>query len=424
MYTFTLCQVRHNVSISVGVSVTISNAIFSCRMYESNDSGHTIQRHDAPTNATNTSWTMEAKHFPDHICGISLSRQSASLHIVLIRPFPWPLEQPGETYKVNRFISPGRSSLRSNTLCLCNLMPSDSRNLEQLDTPLDWCNTDPSPTYTMSRRVTQTSNTISPEISTRVDMDTILATVDPEIEATQTNFTFEKASIPEDEVPLCVTQFPQAANKSSLPAEVVIGLMNEIPRWVRGSVINFAAYSGGYPKAEDAVYAAQQLNRAALFWNSKRVGVTFRWASFTQSTIDMNTSPLIISTGQKRLRRRLRPRLRPRRQPRPNRTRLLPQQHRPQRHARLPDRFPTDSSTAPVALLPARAGPRARPATRVRAGCRSGRLPVRASRSVVGDELPQRAADDHAERCGLHDCALLAAGREDWDDSAGVVCSG
>lgn len=159
-------------------------------------------------------------------------------------------------------------------------MSSSSPNLEQLDTPLDWCCTDPITTSTMPRKVTQTNNTISPEISARADMHTILATVDPEIDATQTNFTFEKASIPDDEVPLCVTQFPQAANKSSLPAEVVLGLLNEIPRWVRGSVINFAAYSGGYPKPEDAVYAAQQLNRAALFWNSKRVGVTFRWVSF------------------------------------------------------------------------------------------------------------------------------------------------
>ena len=126
---------------------------------------------------------------------------------------------------------------------------------------------------------TQTSSTISPEIAASPGMAAVLATVDPEIDATQLDFTYQQVSIPDGEVPLCVSQFPLAANLSTLPAEVVIGLLKEIPRWVRGSVINFAAYSEGYPKREDAVYAAQQLNRAALFWNSKRVGVTFKWVS-------------------------------------------------------------------------------------------------------------------------------------------------
>ena len=82
----------------------------------------------------------------------------------------------------------------------------------------------------MPRRVTQTNTTIGPEISAKADMDSVVATVDPVIDASQLNHTFEQASIPGDEVPLCVTQFSQAANKSSLPAEVVLGLLNEIPR--------------------------------------------------------------------------------------------------------------------------------------------------------------------------------------------------
>lgn len=158
-------------------------------------------------------------------------------------------------------------------------MPLSPSILERLDTPLDWCCTDPNPTSTMARSVTQTSNTISPEIAASPGMASVLATVDPEIDASQLNFTYQQASIPDEEVPSCVSQFPRSANLSTLSAEAVIGMLKEIPRWVRGSVINFAAYSEGYPKPEDAVYAAQQLNRAALFWNSKRVGVTFKWVS-------------------------------------------------------------------------------------------------------------------------------------------------
>lgn len=131
----------------------------------------------------------------------------------------------------------------------------------------------------MARSVTQTSNTISPEIAADPAMAKILATVDPETDTSAPDFTYTKATIPDEEVPSCVSQFPLAANLSTLSAEIVIGLLKEIPRWVRGSVINFAAYSEGYPTAGDAVYAAQQLNRAALFWNSKNVGVTFKWVS-------------------------------------------------------------------------------------------------------------------------------------------------
>ena len=133
----------------------------------------------------------------------------------------------------------------------------------------------------MAHSVIQTSNTISPDFAAIPGMSDILATVNPEIEESQLDYTFEKATIPEIEVPSCVSQFPQAANKS---AEVILGTLREIPRWVRGSVINFAAYSVGYPNPGDAVYAAQQLNRAALYWNSKRVGVTFKWASIMQSS--------------------------------------------------------------------------------------------------------------------------------------------
>jgi hypothetical protein len=90
----------------------------------------------------------------------------------------------------------------------------------------------------MAHSVTQISNTVSPEIAASPGMSDILATVDPEIEASQLDYTFETATIENEEVPLCMSQSPQAANK---PDELVLGLLTEIPRWVRGSVINFAA---------------------------------------------------------------------------------------------------------------------------------------------------------------------------------------
>lgn len=80
----------------------------------------------------------------------------------------------------------------------------------------------------------------------------------------------------------CQTQppLPTVLTKVDPKAGVLdayVGLFGTIPRWVKGSVINFAAYAGGYPAAGDAVFAAQQLNKAALYWNSLDVGVTFKW---------------------------------------------------------------------------------------------------------------------------------------------------
>lgn len=175
-------------------------------------------------------------------------------------------------------------------------MTSSSSDPDRLDISLDWCCTDHTPTSTMAHSVTQVSNTVSPEIAASPGMSDIYATVDPVIEASQLDYTFEKATIPASEVPSCMSQSPQAANK---PAAAVIGLLKEIPRWVRGSVVNFAAYTEGYPNRDDAVYAAQQLNRAALYWNSKRVGVTFRWVGFMQSTTD-KTYPHLTKSDRSR----------------------------------------------------------------------------------------------------------------------------
>jgi len=397
----------------------------------------TLERLDHCWRVGNTSWTKEEGFFhvtsgngstllTTHACYQSMPTVGIAPHCIN-QAVPSAARLIRKLYKLNQFFPSSPSKTPAATTSIFhNLMSQSSSNFEQFDTPLNWCCTDHTPTSTMAHSVTQTSNTISPEIAARPGMATVLATVDPEIDAIQLNFTYQQASLPDEDVPSCVSQFPLAANLSTLPAEIVIGLLKEIPRWVRGSVINFAAYSEGYPKPEDAVYAAQQLNRAALFWNSKRVGVTFKWvrSNGNQPQTGISQQSLINLPGQKSRRRRLRPRLRHRRQPRPNRPRVLPQRHRPQRHASLPDRIPRESPPTPVAVLPARAGARVGPAARVCARRRGEWFPIRASRSAVGDELPQRAADDYAERCGLHDCAVPDSGREDWDDSLKVVRSG
>jgi hypothetical protein len=71
----------------------------------------------------------------------------------------------------------------------------------------------------MARSVTQTKNTVSPGIAARPGIDTILTIVDPEIDTSQLNFTYQQASIPDEEVSSCVSQFPLAANMSTLSAE-------------------------------------------------------------------------------------------------------------------------------------------------------------------------------------------------------------
>jgi len=80
----------------------------------------------------------------------------------------------------------------------------------------------------------------------------------------------------------CQTQSPLPTVLTKVDPETgvldaYVGLFGNIPRWVKGSVINFAAYANGYPGDGDAVFAAQQLNKAALYWNSLNVGVNFKW---------------------------------------------------------------------------------------------------------------------------------------------------
>ncbi|CAI6089045.1 hypothetical protein V2G26_002522 [Clonostachys chloroleuca] len=62
-------------------------------------------------------------------------------------------------------------------------------------------------------------------------------------------------------------------------ASILVGMLNEIPRWKYGSVVNFATYANGYPNPDDAKYAAVSLWEAAEQWNSYNLGVTFKWVN-------------------------------------------------------------------------------------------------------------------------------------------------
>lgn len=80
-----------------------------------------------------------------------------------------------------------------------------------------------------------------------------------------------------DSIPVCITQRAVPRNLRNGPADIVVGLDAEVPRWVPGSVVKWAAWRSGFDSQEDANWAAEQLAMAAEEWNKAGVGVTFEW---------------------------------------------------------------------------------------------------------------------------------------------------
>ncbi|KAH7139661.1 hypothetical protein B0J13DRAFT_558311 [Dactylonectria estremocensis] len=80
-----------------------------------------------------------------------------------------------------------------------------------------------------------------------------------------------------EEAPACITQRAIPVNLRNGPADIIVGLNNEVPRWVPGSVIKWAAWRQGFNSQDDADYAASQLAIAAEEWNKADIGVTFEW---------------------------------------------------------------------------------------------------------------------------------------------------
>jgi len=79
---------------------------------------------------------------------------------------------------------------------------------------------------------------------------------------------------------VCATQESLPVSTTSAdPLSIWVGWGGKIPRWKKGQVVQFAAFSGGYPTPNHAVFAAYKLNEAAIQWNSLNIGVTFKWVS-------------------------------------------------------------------------------------------------------------------------------------------------
>jgi hypothetical protein len=90
----------------------------------------------------------------------------------------------------------------------------------------------------------------------------------------------------------CSTQksIPQTVEPFN-PAAIMLGLSVNIPRWKKGSTVNWAASYTDYPTPSHATYAANQFNAAAEEWNSLNVGVTFEWVT------DLEDAAFVLSYG-------------------------------------------------------------------------------------------------------------------------------
>ncbi|KXJ88203.1 hypothetical protein Micbo1qcDRAFT_214879 [Microdochium bolleyi] len=89
------------------------------------------------------------------------------------------------------------------------------------------------------------------------------------------------------ELPVCVTQRPippalRAAQAKNGMHDIVVGFDGEVPRWVPGSVIKWAAWRQGFASQDDADYAAAQLLMATEAWNNADIGVTFEWVALAK----------------------------------------------------------------------------------------------------------------------------------------------
>jgi hypothetical protein len=156
----------------------------------------------------------------------------------------------------------------------------------KLNTPLvNWCGTIAEPPIMgipgtkKPRRVHEFVDAVTKSLGAQA-----VQVVDPDKHGSKEQPKGVPKSVKLNFTPLCRSQGSLPENLAKLPTKadplsIFVGLFGTIPRWNKGSVVNFAAYAGGYPTPEDAIYAAEHLNRAAVYWNNLNIGVTFRWVS-------------------------------------------------------------------------------------------------------------------------------------------------
>jgi hypothetical protein len=78
----------------------------------------------------------------------------------------------------------------------------------------------------------------------------------------------------------CATQRSlPVPNKRNVDQRIWLGINNEVPRWVPGSVINFTVSSTGWPDGEMGLRVWRDLYDAALVWNYHNVGVYFNFVN-------------------------------------------------------------------------------------------------------------------------------------------------
>ncbi|KAI9932340.1 hypothetical protein MW887_009853 [Aspergillus wentii] len=84
----------------------------------------------------------------------------------------------------------------------------------------------------------------------------------------------------------CVTDAPD-------PLGLQLGWEGGIPRWKKRSTVQFAAFAEGYPTSDQALYAAQMLEKAAKEWNGLQpeLGVDFKWVN------DIDDAAFVLSYG-------------------------------------------------------------------------------------------------------------------------------
>lgn len=107
-----------------------------------------------------------------------------------------------------------------------------------------------------------------------------LDTVSPDIEP-PTIPAPAPSSDDDDFVPCCITQkpIPTALQKNKNLGAIWVGLQNECPRWVPGSVLKYVVVKEGFKTPADADFAALHLQKACEKWNELDVGVTFEWVT-------------------------------------------------------------------------------------------------------------------------------------------------
>lgn len=103
---------------------------------------------------------------------------------------------------------------------------------------------------------TSPNEVINPEVGKSFDVNKFLIGTSPSMVAS--NYT-------------CATQ------AKARPDQLFLGWNGKVTIWEDKTFVKFAAYAGGYPTSDHALYAAHRLYEATNMWNELELGVRFEW---------------------------------------------------------------------------------------------------------------------------------------------------